>query len=396
MSVVISKNIDISTVPSGGTFDLGWRGNGGVLFVNPTGYIVSLGLQSQSGPLAVLPGQMWKFPLTPQDASVTLQKTLFTSTALSTLLYWTVFNDPHDLDDVPQGQFSSYIANIIGGAGVTAQTLLYNGPQTDVVSITQNSNLSGNPNVDIKADGTVIINALSNGVLWEYLFISPSSGGPGAIFIPFNTGANAPTLSLQPSALFLTNSSQAPQSDKIWQLATGNQETGFCGWQEQATIVSANGGAACNFKMQMTNVPSSITLTVIQHTNIATNGAFNIKKFGFNVSGTATAAGNAIAFDQYTTVGNCLLAFDKDNKTYHHHCDTCNTKTFDNSYDRLQVLCMLDDNGNRHFCIAHFCPVCKGAVQECFNPDLTENDIVSPLHRLTKDFCEHVLSTRSQ
>lgn len=314
MSAVLNKMIDIGAIANGGSFDLGWRGSGAAYFANATPYVLTLFMPSLPNGQTLLPGQNWGFVIDSQDAFISIQKTLFTTVPLATVLYWTVFNDPHDLDSIPNGVYSSYIANVIGGTLVTnAQTLTNdgNGAQ-NVIEMTLANNVSGNSNVIIKNDGTLILFGQTKPGLQTLLEVAP--GNPSSLAI------NADNFAVDPvfGTTTITNTNtlvkifQLLASGQIItpfppQLLTGNQETGVCGIQVSNIDVAAGNvfGQGVNFKTHMTNIPSSITLTPITQNNITSVTATNITRDGFFFKLTANL-GNTTTdwFGTYTTVGN--------------------------------------------------------------------------------------------
>lgn len=93
------------------------------------------------------------------------------------------------------------------------------------------------------------------------------------------------------------------QTASIPILTTTNQEQGDCGFFGKAVAASDVWGYRVNFKTKMTNIPSSITLTVGTSAN-CTVAASNINLNGFMLECTATAAGVFNWIGTYTTVGN--------------------------------------------------------------------------------------------
>lgn len=89
-------------------------------------------------------------------------------------------------------------------------------------------------------------------------------------------------------------------------LAAGNQETDGCGRIFQAAAANEGDGYYVPFKCHMTNVPTSITLTVSSSGNVkaGTPTATNITRDGFLFFVEAAGAGVCSWQGTYTTVGN--------------------------------------------------------------------------------------------
>lgn len=370
MSLVLDGQVSVPI--ASGQFTPGWA-NGGYLYVlNASQYVLFFGVQTMNVAFSVFPGQQWVIPISPGDSSMKFSTTLFTSTVLANILYYKVFTEYNDVRDIPNGVSLGFLANIVGGGVLTATNLVNNGNGAqDIVTATVAGNVSGFPNIEVKNDGTTAIQGTNGAGFGTILLINPG---------------NPATVTLVGSIFLQTNTGIAPQTQFPLQLTTGNQETGFCGFQFQAAGAGNNGGGATNFKTNMTNTPSSITLTSIQRVNSATRGAFNIQKYGFNISGTSTAAGNCIDFDSYTTVGNCLLTVDREKRLYSHHCDNCEKVVENVSFDDLQIWIYEDQ-----ISVAH---VCTCGAEEYFKHDFSEAEIYSPLSRHTKDLCDAIRQER--
>lgn len=88
-------------------------------------------------------------------------------------------------------------------------------------------------------------------------------------------------------------------------LATGIQETGNGAIDVTATAGGQTFGTAVNFKMVMTNTPSSITIVSIVNTNTTAAPAVDhIDQYGFHCTVTSNNAGRMFYLFTYTTVGN--------------------------------------------------------------------------------------------
>lgn len=87
-------------------------------------------------------------------------------------------------------------------------------------------------------------------------------------------------------------------------LPSGQQETGIGGFRYSNQTAGQVVSVFVPFRQQMTNVPSSITLTVNNNTNLSTLTADNISLHGFKLSGTVVANGTVDLNVTYTTVGN--------------------------------------------------------------------------------------------
>ena len=106
-------------------------------------------------------------------------------------------------------------------------------------------------------------------------------------------------------------------------LAAGNQETGTAGFEFTAAAASVEGAYMPNFKTVMTRTPTSVTLTVGFSSNFKGLSADSIGVYGFRFVMQSVAAGLCQWIGIYTTVGNCLLAYDATARTFDHHCDHC-------------------------------------------------------------------------
>lgn len=107
-------------------------------------------------------------------------------------------------------------------------------------------------------------------------------------------------------------------------LASGNQETGYCGGSWSNPTAGQNGGVGVNFKTTLTNTPTGITLTpdASGSQNIASTHVSNLATSGFNLFLIFSASGTqSFWHGTYTTQGNCLLAVDTVARTFDHHCD---------------------------------------------------------------------------
>lgn len=93
-------------------------------------------------------------------------------------------------------------------------------------------------------------------------------------------------------------------TDLVPQLHTGNQESGRCGAGFSGQAVSSVDVIAVNFKTVMTNVPSSITLSVRASSNASGQAGSDITKTGFTLTWSVGVAGFSEMICDYTTVGN--------------------------------------------------------------------------------------------
>lgn len=86
-------------------------------------------------------------------------------------------------------------------------------------------------------------------------------------------------------------------------LTSGYQETGYVGNQAPNSSASGNIGIGCNFKSQMTNVPSGISYSNIASTGFASQFANNFDAYGCFIGG-AASGNNPYYLGTYTTIGN--------------------------------------------------------------------------------------------
>lgn len=87
-------------------------------------------------------------------------------------------------------------------------------------------------------------------------------------------------------------------------LAPGSQETGYCGIQGQVNAVNVYIGTGVNFKTNMSNIPSSVTLTQRVALIAAGQAVQDITVDGFFFNVASTAAGTVHWYGTYVTVGN--------------------------------------------------------------------------------------------
>lgn len=106
-------------------------------------------------------------------------------------------------------------------------------------------------------------------------------------------------------------------------LAAGNQETGFAGFRAKVATVGDTVGVGVNFKTTMTNVPTSISTTIVSAVNVTSANILNVTNVGFSLEGPSNNTSGSWLYVKYTTVGNCVLALDMAARTFDHHCDTC-------------------------------------------------------------------------
>lgn len=148
-------------------------------------------------------------------------------------------------------------------------------------------------------------------------------------------------------------------------LATGNQETGYVGVQFKAVATSDTFGVGVNFKTNMTNTPTSITLSPITSTNASGPTAAHINQYGFFFGISAAAPGAGFYVATYTTVGNCLLAVDSGAGTFDHHCDAKGCGHVSSGVPLSDLYAVYTP----FQALAHTCPAC--GVVESFNTEFT-------------------------
>lgn len=108
------------------------------------------------------------------------------------------------------------------------------------------------------------------------------------------------------------------------QLSTGSQETGVCGFRNNQDFTNELHQVPVNFKTNMTNTPSSITMTATHASGLVAGGwpvAVAEGVYGFHFQLKSSGSGDLEWRGQYTTVGNCILALDETARTFDHHCD---------------------------------------------------------------------------
>ncbi|RLC96851.1 MAG: hypothetical protein DRI46_13480 [Chloroflexi bacterium] len=130
-----------------------------------------------------------------------------------------------------------------------------------------------------------------------------AAGAGERFFVTMNgdTGAN-----LASADLLVNIDENSVLTTGVHRLKSGVQETGYFGLR----ILSANAGgefhgAGVNFKTELTNSPSSVTLNVdggsLNHSNLS---VVDMNQYGFFFEFDTVAVGAAKVFGTYTTVGN--------------------------------------------------------------------------------------------
>lgn len=153
------------------------------------------------------------------------------------------------------------------------------------------------------------------------------------------------------------------------QLATGSQETGAAGLEFTAAAASAEGAYMPNFKTVMTRTPTSVTLTVSYSSNFTALAADTIGVNGYRFVMKSVAAGLCQWIGSYTTVGNCLLAYDAVARTFDHHCDQCGAL---HQGVALDELVMAVGPTPARSSLSYTCPEC--GTSEHFNCGLSAAD----------------------
>lgn len=160
-------------------------------------------------------------------------------------------------------------------------------------------------------------------------------------------------------------------------LAAGHQESGFGALYNGAPASGQFYGAPVNFKTQMTNTPTGITITLsLRNSGSSSTFADVWNIYGFRFIAKAASSAVIDVAGTYTTAGNCLLAVDTTAQTFDHHCDACG------AVRRGLTLAALDDHsdyivsgGSGATAAAPLtvtCPTC--GANESFNIALTAAD----------------------
>ena len=85
---------------------------------------------------------------------------------------------------------------------------------------------------------------------------------------------------------------------------SGASDVGFYGVDGQTSGSAQSVGEGVNYHTTMTNTPTSVTLSVLSHSNDATTTVSNVDVLGFSVVCTSTASGRVFSYGHYTTHGN--------------------------------------------------------------------------------------------
>lgn len=133
--------------------------------------------------------------------------------------------------------------------------------------------------------------------------IDHNNTGSGERFVVTMKGNNGASLSS--TNLLLNVDASSNLTTGIHLLKSGIQETGYLGLR---TYSPAPGsiffGQGVNFKTQMTNSPSSITLSIGTNVNATSISVVSVNQYGFAWECASVATGDTQVFGTYTTVGN--------------------------------------------------------------------------------------------
>ena len=159
--------------------------------------------------------------------------------------------------------------------------------QSNYLAIAQvTTNGSGNISAvtDKRPLNTTMLSQMAGNLIWNMVtFLTAARGGPVVMQVNGEMSAAAPVV-----------------------LEAGIQETGGCGRIYVASAANQSDGIVVPFRCQMTNVPTSVTLTPTSSGNVkaGTPTATNITQDSFLLFLEAAAAGTVTWQGTYTTVGN--------------------------------------------------------------------------------------------
>lgn len=160
-------------------------------------------------------------------------------------------------------------------------------------------------------------------------------------------------------------------------LAAGTQLSGPYSYYGYATSTSVQLATTVPFFPNLTNVPTSLTLTLVYSSNYASGslGAGVFTTNGALIWAQAAAANATLAFrGTWTTVGNTLLAVTSAGATFDHHCDgrLASGQPCDTIRRGIPLAELVRSGEDPHtpgaYGLAYTCPRC-GQV-ECFNTGL--------------------------
>jgi hypothetical protein len=150
------------------------------------------------------------------------------------------------------------------------------------------------------------------------------------------------------------------------------QETGYCGVLAYSSASGQFLGQGVNLKTVLTNVLTSVTLSMIASGGVTAESAQDFSRYGFEFFVTTNVTGGYSSwFGTYTTVGNCLLSVDAVAQTVSHHCEGCgDVHTL--PFAQIRQSAPLGTTTPGRFGLSVICPKC--GVIECFNTALTDVD----------------------
>lgn len=214
------------------------------------------------------------------------------------MLYWEAMQQGEDTTGLYNGPLT-YQTNIGGGALSQATSVVNDGLQAPVVLVESSPLNYPNPDkqsVLLQSDGSLLLQSFSNGSVNPSLKIIP--GGPiNYTVVQLDQGQIATDGHGGLTVIGLA--AAAPVT-----LRASNQETGQCGTFDVAGAAAQSFGHGVNFKTQMTNVPTGITLSTTFALNESGQAASGITINGFLLSYQSAAAGATHWYGAYTTVGN--------------------------------------------------------------------------------------------
>lgn len=355
-----------------------------VRICNASPYLVTL-TNLAEGVEALMPGEcnVWPTPYGLSSAiQVTPQSFLSTSNSPSSALVVTWYT----IGERPAGVYPvnfnllSYVGNTVPTTTIGSLVNDGNAPGTQIIEATASG--FSQSNVLVKNDGSfrlygnTVAGPSAPGVLLNVALASINQNAEVDVDVLLRatnglTVVNAATsldggLITTDGAGNLTVGGTVKANAPL-KLAAGHQETGF--WSIEGTATGAlTYGSGINFKTTLTNTPSSLTLSSLSSSNVASGPTVPVlTTTGAHVKLTTTAAGDFFWTGTYTTVGNCLLAVDSAAGAFDHHCDICGHITL------AAPLASLDaSSANALPTLSYLCPSC-GAV-ECFNTAMTAAD----------------------
>ena len=188
------------------------------------------------------------------------------------------------------------------GLDATIFTLLESGDLTVATSVASPS-LQGTTSVTVGADLVATNNKFDLGSDTLHIQLDKTNTQAASRFVITQDGDTAVSLASPDLLLNLDHNANLVTGRHI--LRSGINEVGYFGMQTYSD--NAGGvfyGNGVNFKHELTNSPSSVTLTVDENVNAQNISVTNITKYGFFWEFDSVAVGAVKVRGTYETVGN--------------------------------------------------------------------------------------------